>query len=163
MNVNENNLVDEGWYRLTTVLNYGVSNRPKKNLNSTPLILGFQIKPFATRWSGGKVQFRSCDNHSRRMLEKTIEENLSKLLFYVSKLHSTLRSGFCSLVSELKCDIGTNPHAPNWFLCKAADLNQWPVSEKGVSSDSNPTAQRLQMAAWVCKSLERMSGMILNQ
>ena len=41
MNVNENTLVDEGWYRLTTVLNYGVSNRPKKNLNSTPLILGF--------------------------------------------------------------------------------------------------------------------------
>ena len=36
-----------------------------------------------------------------------------------------------------------------------------PVQEKGVCSDSNRTAQRLQMAAR--KSLETMSGVILNR
>ena len=48
----------------------------------------------------------------------------------------------------------------NWILCKAAGLNHWqcPVC---VCSNSNGTAQLLQMAAHKC--LETMSGMILNQ
>ena len=48
----------------------------------------------------------------------------------------------------------------NWILCKAAGLYQWAVWEKGFCSDSNQTAQPLQMAAR--KSLETMSGVILN-
>ena len=44
-------------------------------------------------------------------------------------------------------------------MCKAAGLNQQPVQRKGVCSDLNKTAQRLQMAA--SKSLETMSGVIL--
>ena len=60
-----------------------------------------------------------------------------------------------------KTDIGTKPHVPNRILCKAADLSRQPVRGKGVYSDSNRTAQRLQMAAR--KSLETMSGMILNR
>ena len=43
-------------------------------------------------------------------------------------------------------------------VCKAADLN---LREKGVCSDSDETAQPLQVA--VRKSLETMSGMILNR
>ena len=58
-------------------------------------------------------------------------------------------------------DIGTKPHVPNRILCKAADLSRRPARGKGVCSDSNWTAQRLQMAAR--KSLEKMSGMILNR
>ena len=46
-----------------------------------------------------------------------------------------------------KTDIGTKPHVPNRILCKAADLSRQPVRGKGVYSDSNRTAQRLQMAA----------------
>ena len=53
------------------------------------------------------------------------------------------------------------PHIQNRILGKAAGLNQLPVWGKGVCSDSNRTAQRLQMAA--CKSFEMMSGMILNR
>ena len=66
-----------------------------------------------------------------------------------------------SLVSEQNMT-GTKQHVLNWILskhCKAADLNQWHVLEMGVCSDSNWTAQQLQMAA--CKSLETVSGMIL--
>ena len=40
-------LVDEGWYRLTAVLNFCVFNSvnlPKKNLNSTQIVLGFPIR-----------------------------------------------------------------------------------------------------------------------
>ena len=47
------------------------------------------------------------------------------------------------------------------FQIEVADLNQRPVSEKGVCLDLNRTAQRLQMAAR--KSLETMSGVILNR
>ena len=36
--------------------------------------------------------------------------------------------------------------APNRILCKAADLNRHPGPEKGICSDSNETAQLLQMA-----------------
>ena len=43
----------------------------------------------------------------------------------------------------------------------ANDSEMWPVLGKGVCSDSNQSAQLLQMAAR--KSLEMMSGMILNQ
>ena len=55
----------------------------------------------------------------------------------------------------------TKKHIRNWILCKAASLYQRPVLGKGVCSDSNRTAQRLQMAAR--KSLETMSGVILNR
>ena len=41
------------------------------------------------------------------------------------------------------------------------DLNRWPVLENSVCSDFNQTAQQLWMAA--LKSLETMSGMILNR
>ena len=37
-------LVDEGWYQLTAVLNFGVFNGPNKNSNSTQFILGFQSR-----------------------------------------------------------------------------------------------------------------------
>ena len=47
-------------------------------------------------------------------------------------------------------------HVQNLILCKAADLNQQPLQEKGVCSDWNSTSQLLQMAAR--KSLETMSG-----
>ena len=57
--------------------------------------------------------------------------------------------------------MGTKQHVPNRILCKAAGLNRRPVQGKGICSDSNRTAQRLQMAAR--KSLETMSGVILNQ
>ena len=46
------------------------------------------------------------------------------------------------------------------FLIKSCTLNQHPVQEKGVCSDSDLTVQQLQMA--ISKSLETMSGMILN-
>ena len=46
-------------------------------------------------------------------------------------------------------------------MCKAADLNQWPVREKGICTDASQTAQQLQMA--VRKSLETFSGIFLNQ
>ena len=51
-------------------------------------------------------------------------------------------------------------HVQNRILCKAADLSRQPVLGKSVCSDSNSTAQQLQMAAR--KSLETMSGAILN-
>ena len=53
-----------------------------------------------------------------------------------------------------------NSYIVNGILCKASDLNQLYVWERGVCSDSNQTAQQLQME--VCKSLETISGMILN-
>ena len=34
-------MLDEGWYRLTTVLDFGVFNGPNENSNSTQFILGF--------------------------------------------------------------------------------------------------------------------------
>ena len=46
----------------------------------------------------------------------------------------------------------------NWILCKTADLNQWPVLERKICSDSNWIAQPLQME--VSKSLENISGMV---
>ena len=42
--------------------------------------------------------------------------------------------------SQSKIKIGTKPHILNRVLCKAADLNQRHVQEKGVCSDSNQTA-----------------------
>ena len=60
----------------------------------------------------------------------------------------------------VKYDIGTKQHVRNWILCKTAGLNWGPIQEKGICSDSNRTAQQLQMAAR--KSLETMSGVILN-
>ena len=56
--------------------------------------------------------------------------------------------------------MGTKPF-PNRILCKAADLNRQPVQGKGVCSDSNRIAQRLQMAQR--ESLEKMSAVILNR
>ena len=49
----------------------------------------------------------------------------------------------------------------NWILCTAADLtwNGRPVQEKGVCSESNQTAQLLQIVE--CKSLEMMCDMML--
>ena len=47
------------------------------------------------------------------------------------------------------------------FAAKSVANEMRPVRGKGVCSDSNRTAQRLQMAAR--KSLETMSGMILNR
>ena len=47
------------------------------------------------------------------------------------------------------------------MVCKAADRNRQPVSERGVFSDTNRTAQSLQMAA--CKGLKSICNMILNQ
>ena len=47
------------------------------------------------------------------------------------------------------------------FAAKSVANEMRPVPGKGVCSDSNRTAQQLQMAAR--KSLETMSGMILNQ
>ena len=52
------------------------------------------------------------------------------------------------------------PHVPNGILCKAADLNQQSVHEKGICSDSIQPAHLFQMV--VHKSLETVSGMILN-
>ena len=80
-----------------------------------------------------------------------------------SSAHSFAKSFYHSFVSEQKYDIGTRPHVPNRILCKAAGLSTWrPVLGKGVcSSDSNRTAQRLQMVTF--KSSETMSGKILNQ
>ena len=65
-----------------------------------------------------------------------------------SSAHCFAQSFDHSLVSESKYDIGTKPHNPNRIICKAADLNRRlaSVREKGVSSDSNQTAQLLQMA-----------------
>ena len=37
-------LVDEGWYRRTALLNFDVFNEPKKNSNSTQIILGFRSR-----------------------------------------------------------------------------------------------------------------------
>ena len=37
-------LVDEGQYQLTSVLNFCLFNRPKKNSNSTQIILVFQSR-----------------------------------------------------------------------------------------------------------------------
>ena len=54
----------------------------------------------------------------------------------------------------VKYDIWIKQHVPNRILCKA-------VWGKGVCSDSNQTAQLLQMAAR--KSLETMSGVILSR
>ena len=54
----------------------------------------------------------------------------------------------------VKYDIGMKQHVPNRILCKA-------VRGKGVCSDSNQTAQLLQMAARKC--LESMSDMILDR
>ena len=87
--------------------------------------------------------------------------NLLEVVAYQSSAHRFARSFDLSWVSELKYDIGKNQHVPNLFLCEAADLNQRPAGEKGVCSDSNWTAQLLQMMA--CKSLETMSRMILNR
>ena len=39
-----NSLVDEGWYQLTTVLNFCVFNWPKKNSSSAQIILGIQSR-----------------------------------------------------------------------------------------------------------------------
>ena len=49
----------------------------------------------------------------------------------------------------------------NKTACSESNLSRRPARGKGVCSDSNRTAQRLQMAAR--KSLETMSGMILNR
>ena len=78
-----------------------------------------------------------------------------------ASLRSILLSFIESLVPELKYDIGTKQQVPNLILCKAADLSRQPVWGKGVCSDSNQTAQQLQMAAR--KSFETMSGVILNR
>ena len=64
----------------------------------------------------------------------------------------------------IKNDIGTKQHVPNRILCNAAGLNRWRVLRKSVCSDVNwfnGTVQLLQMV--VCKGLETMSGVILNQ
>ena len=53
-----------------------------------------------------------------------------------------------------------NSYIVNGILCKTSGLKQLYVWETGVCSDSNQTAQQLQME--VCKSLETISGMILN-
>ena len=56
----QRNLVDEGWYRLTAVLIFGVFNGPKRNLNSTtsPRRLFWDFgadQTCTTCWSGGRV------------------------------------------------------------------------------------------------------------
>ena len=69
----------------------------------------------------------------------------------------------CSIFQSfigLWVDIETNPHVPIRILCKAADLNQQPIREKGICSDSNWT-QQCQMAE--CESLKTVSSLILNQ
>ena len=62
-----------------------------------------------------------------------------------------------SLVSELKYDIKTKQDVLHRILCKAADLNWRPVQEKGVYSDTNWTAQRLQMAE---RKLEKLGNYV---
>ena len=40
----DNSLGDESWNQITVVLNFGIFNGPKKNLNSAQIILGFQSR-----------------------------------------------------------------------------------------------------------------------
>ena len=87
--------------------------------------------------------------------------NLREVVADQSSAHRFVQPFYQSLVSELKNDIGTKPHVPNRILFKAEGLNQRPVWEKGVCSDSIWTAQQLQIAARI--SLKTMSGVILNQ
>ena len=52
--------ITEDWYGLAAVLNFGVCDRPKKNSNSTQIIMGFRADKTSTiRWSGGRVQVES--------------------------------------------------------------------------------------------------------
>ena len=59
--------------------------------------------------------------------------------------HGALKTVVSGLLIEIweVHEVGTNQHVPNWILCKAADLNQWPVQEKSICSDSDQTAQLL--------------------
>ena len=50
-------LADEGWYRLSAVLNFGVFNKPKRIQTPHSLFWDFWAdKTSRTRWSGGRVQ-----------------------------------------------------------------------------------------------------------
>ena len=78
------------------------------------------------------------------------------------KLCSSLHSIFRSFIGVwVKIWHRNNTACSQSNLCKEADLNWRPVKEKGICSDSNRTAQRLQMAKRI--NLETLSGMILNR
>ena len=107
-------------------------------------------------------KFRTATSHFFSFsCEMKLPRNWQEVVADQGCAHRYAQSFDHSLVSEYKYVIGAKQHVPNRILCKAADLNRRPVREKGVCSDSNRTAQRLQMAAR--KSLETMSGVILNR
>ena len=78
-------LVDEGWYRLTTVLNFGIFNRPVKRIQ-TPHRLFRHIradKTLTTSWSGAEFKFESKFKPLPiiwQLLPKAIPEEQSKVL-----------------------------------------------------------------------------------
>ena len=74
-------LVGEGWNQLTACLNFGIINRPKKNLNSTQFIQGFRsrlnlcllITSQSSSLSPRSSPCLSSGNYSRRPFQKAIE------------------------------------------------------------------------------------------
>ena len=93
----QRNLVDEGWYRLTAVLIFGVFNGPKRNLNSTtsPRRLFWDFgadQTCTTCWSGGRVhvwvQVQTLASHlaitpegySRRQSKVLTSKSIAELL-----------------------------------------------------------------------------------
>ena len=94
-----------------------------------------------------KTCYHSCDTDSVRE---------SKMVLMLCRYRATTSHFFLNVSRmnwrEVVADqgsahhIGTKQHVPNRILCKAA-LSWRPVRGKGVCSDSNWTAQQLQMAA----------------
>ena len=78
---------------------------------------------------------------------------LQELVTYQCHASLFAQSFDYSLVSEWF----VNNKSERW-LCKTADLSQEPAQKRGVCSDSNLTAQPLQMAG--SKGFEMISGMI---
>ena len=106
-------------------------------------------------------KFRATASHFIFTCEMKFPWNLLEVVANQGFAHRFAQSFYHSFVSAQKNDIGTKQHIPIRILCKAAGLYQRPVRGKGVCSDLNRTAQRLQSAAR--KSLEMMSGIILNR